>query len=157
MIALSNQNDRRMAVREVAVQLGCTPDTVKKHVRKLYPGLMRNGFTTYLNEAQVTAILESMKAANRHYDSSRRSPTYDNIVTGAETALSKEFRLAMLYKQEVEIMKEAAALERELRISTERELRSTQALLAERETGLEMIQRIAEAGSSRFPPRCRSF
>ena len=137
-------NDNRMSIREVAGQLGCTPETVKEHIRKIYPDLMKNGCTTYLNEAQVTVLLESMKAANRRYDSSRRNPTYNNIVVGTTTPLSNEFRLAMLYKRDAEIMREAAALERELREAAERSLWATQALLAEMKTGLEAtIRRIA--------------
>ena len=137
---------KTMTIREVAEQLGCDPETVRKWVRLIYPNLMQNGKATFLTESQVTVILEKMKAVNRHYDSSERNPTYNNIIEGIETSLSKEFRLAMLYKQKAEIAEEAAALERELRISSERQHQVTKHLLAERETGLEAIQRIAEAG-----------
>jgi DNA-binding CsgD family transcriptional regulator len=151
---------KTMTVREVAESLGCNSETIKGHIREIWPGLMQNGKITYLNEAQVTVILEKMKTANSRYDSSSRNPAYNNIVAGAETSLSKEFRLAMLYKKDAEIMKEAASLERELRITAEKRLVETEAaygrevlehqgtrtLLSERETGLETIQRIAEAG-----------
>jgi phage antirepressor YoqD-like protein len=52
----ARQGDRRMTVREVAEALGITDEAIKWHIRKLYPDLMRNGVTTYLNEAQVTAV-----------------------------------------------------------------------------------------------------
>ncbi|MDR2588566.1 MAG: hypothetical protein LBC67_03980, partial [Spirochaetales bacterium] len=151
---------KTMTIRDVARALGCNPETVKGRVRELWPGLMKNGKTTYLTEAQITVILEKMKTANSRYDASNRNPAYNNIVAGAQTALSKEFCLAMLYKQEAEIMKEAASLERELRITAENKLLETEAaygrevldhkatknLLGERETGPESIQRIAESG-----------
>ena len=149
-----------VTVREAAAQLGCHPETVKRHIRELWPGLMRLGKPTRLNEEQVTVILEKMKTANSHYDSSSRNPAYNNIVAGAETSLSKEFRLAMLYRRDAEIMQEAASLERELRLAAENRLldteaafgrevldrQGTKAILSEREAGLETVQRIAEAG-----------
>ncbi|MDR2394428.1 MAG: phage antirepressor KilAC domain-containing protein [Treponema sp.] len=48
--------ERRMTVQEVAVALGCNPETIKHHIRTLYPDLMANGKTTYLNETQATEI-----------------------------------------------------------------------------------------------------
>jgi predicted transcriptional regulator len=51
---------RLKTVREVAQQLGCHPETVKYHIRVLFPGLMRKTKTTFLNERQTTIILEKM-------------------------------------------------------------------------------------------------
>ena len=45
-----------MTVREVAEVLQINPETVKTYIREIFPDLMSNGKTTYLNEAQVTAI-----------------------------------------------------------------------------------------------------
>jgi phage antirepressor YoqD-like protein len=56
MNEITAQNDRHMTVREVAEALGVTDEAIKWHIRKLYPDLMRNGVTTYLNEVQVTAV-----------------------------------------------------------------------------------------------------
>jgi phage antirepressor YoqD-like protein len=60
MNELANRNDSRMTVKEVAEILGVTDEAIKKHVRELYPDLMRNGVATYLNEEQVTAIKQKM-------------------------------------------------------------------------------------------------
>ena len=101
---------------------------------------IENGKPTYWTEAEVTLLLEKIKRGNNNQHN------LPLAMEGIETTLSKEFRLAMIYKQEAELMKEAATLERELRVSTEQQLQATQNLLNERETGLEVIQRIAEAG-----------
>jgi predicted transcriptional regulator len=112
-------SEKKMTVREIAEQLGCTPETVRAHIRVLFPDLMQDGKKTYLNEAQVTVILEKMKHAVKHYDLSNINPTYNDMVIGTETDQSDEFRLAMLYKQNAEIMEEAARLEHKLRIKAE--------------------------------------
>jgi hypothetical protein len=52
-----------ITVQEAAAALGVSPEAVKKHIRELYPELMRNGLTTYLNEAQITAIKRKMLPA----------------------------------------------------------------------------------------------
>jgi phage antirepressor YoqD-like protein len=48
--------EKRMTVQEVAKALGVAHDSVIRAVRELYPELVRNGFTTYLGEAEVTAV-----------------------------------------------------------------------------------------------------
>jgi phage antirepressor YoqD-like protein len=49
-----------MTVREVAAVLGVTDEAIKKHIRELWPELMRNGERTYLTEEQVTEIKRKM-------------------------------------------------------------------------------------------------
>jgi phage antirepressor YoqD-like protein len=44
----------------VADVLGVTDEAIKKHIRELYPDLMRNGIVTYLNEEQITLIKQKM-------------------------------------------------------------------------------------------------
>jgi phage antirepressor YoqD-like protein len=57
-------NDMRpgdmITVQEAAAALGVSPEAVKKHIRELYPELLRNGLTTYLTEAQITAVKRKM-------------------------------------------------------------------------------------------------
>ena len=60
MNELASMSDRRMKVSEVAEALGVTDGAIKKHVREMYPDLMRNGFNTYLNEEQITTIKQKM-------------------------------------------------------------------------------------------------
>jgi len=57
---LSLFGDKRMTVKEVAEVLGVAPEAIKKHIRELYPEIMRNGVATYLNEQQVVEIKRHM-------------------------------------------------------------------------------------------------
>lgn len=52
--------ERTMSIREVADVFGVGPEAIKKHVRTMYPELLKNGVQTYLNEEQVTAIKKRM-------------------------------------------------------------------------------------------------
>jgi DNA-binding Lrp family transcriptional regulator len=139
MNEIAARGDTRMTVREVADQLGCSPETVKGHIRELFPGLMRNGKTTYLNEKQVTIILEKMKQTANHYDSAERNPTYNNLLQVTETALTPALRLEMLYRQIDEIK---TAEINKLRA----DLAAASRIIEHQGAGLETIQRIAEAG-----------
>jgi phage antirepressor YoqD-like protein len=60
MTELAVSGDKRMTVREVADALGVTDEAIKKHIRELYPNLMRNGIATYLSESQVMEIKQKM-------------------------------------------------------------------------------------------------
>jgi transposase-like protein len=88
-----------VTVQELARRLGCNPETVKGHVRELFPGLMRNGKATLLNEKQVTIILEKMKQPV----SSGTAANLQSQIAGTETALTPALRLEMLYRQIDEI------------------------------------------------------
>jgi excisionase family DNA binding protein len=61
----ARQGDKRMTVREVAEVLGVSTDTIKNCIRDLFPDLMRNGRTTYLNEAQVTTVKMNLRKIHR--------------------------------------------------------------------------------------------
>jgi phage antirepressor YoqD-like protein len=52
--------ERKMTVKEIADVLNVTPEAIKKHIRKYYPELLNNGYTTYLNEQQITEIKKIM-------------------------------------------------------------------------------------------------
>jgi DNA-binding Lrp family transcriptional regulator len=56
MNELTMQGDKRMTVREVADVFGVDISTVTKRVRELFPQKVRNGVTTYLDEAEVTRL-----------------------------------------------------------------------------------------------------
>jgi len=95
MNEIANCGDRRMSVREVAEALGCTPETVKSHIRVLWPDLMKNGVTTYLTETQVTVILEKLKIPV----SSGAKSNLQFEIAGVETSQSRVLKLQMLQKQ----------------------------------------------------------
>jgi DNA-binding transcriptional MerR regulator len=137
-----------MTVKEIAELLGCTVRTVRNHIQRCFPGLMRHSKKTHLTEAQVTVILESMKKgfANPH------NYIGNTTVPNVETSMTDEFRLALLYKQDAELMKEAASLEHALRLKAETKLGKTERRLGQEiishdrtRSGLSMYQRIAEA------------
>jgi phage antirepressor YoqD-like protein len=102
--------EKTMTVREVAEQLGCNPETVKGHIRELFPGLMENGKATYLTETQVTVILEKMKMP---VSSGAKSNLQFEIV-GIDTMKSRALRIEMLHRQiETEMEAEIAELRAE--------------------------------------------
>jgi hypothetical protein len=96
------RNDKRMTVREVAKQLRCNPETIKGHIRELFPGLMQNGKATFLDEKQVTIILESIKKSTAEHRG-LESINLQRSVAGTETALTPALKLEMLYRQIDEI------------------------------------------------------
>ena len=65
MTDVARNNDRRMTIHEVAEVLGGTDEAIKKHIRELYPDLMQERVTTYLNEEQITAIKQRMRLTTK--------------------------------------------------------------------------------------------
>lgn len=95
-----------MSVKEVAERLGCHSETVKKHIRELFPAILRNGKTTYLTEAQATVVLEHMKRANED----TRNNTYNSRIAGAETTQSLYLQAALMERKAKEVETEAKNL-----------------------------------------------
>jgi DNA-binding CsgD family transcriptional regulator len=56
--------DNKMTIKEVSNVLGINDETIKWHIRKIYPGLMKKGVTTYLTEEQVENIKQHMRHTN---------------------------------------------------------------------------------------------
>ena len=52
--------EKTMTVKEVASVLNVTPEAIKKHVRELFPEIIKNGVSIRLNEKQVTEIKQKM-------------------------------------------------------------------------------------------------
>ena len=61
--------EKRMTISEVSESLNVTPRTIRRYVEKIYPGHMRHGFVTLLNEEQVTVIKLDLEK-NKHLDTS---------------------------------------------------------------------------------------
>ena len=53
-------NENTMNVNEVSSVLGVTPEAIKKHVRKLFPDIIKNGTQILLNDDQVYEIKQRM-------------------------------------------------------------------------------------------------
>jgi hypothetical protein len=90
---------KKITVKEMAKKIGCSPETIKGHIRDLFPGLMKNGKVTWLDKKQITVILEKMKQPV----SSGTVSNLQSQIIGTETALTPALRLAMLYRQIDEI------------------------------------------------------
>jgi phage antirepressor YoqD-like protein len=80
----ANAMSRAMTVGQVAKALSVHPDTVNSWVKKLFPGLPRNGIPTMLDEIQVTAIKEATERSGRN--DLRNVPQLQNIHTDLEMA-----------------------------------------------------------------------
>jgi phage antirepressor YoqD-like protein len=52
--------DDRMTVQEVSEVLGVGAEAIRKHIRELWPDKLRNGYTTYLTQADVYSIKKKM-------------------------------------------------------------------------------------------------
>ena len=83
-------NDRRMTIREVADTLGLSPDTVYNSAKELFPDIFVPKKTTYLNEAQVTAVKMNFR---------KNSEVMKQPKTDLEKALM--IKQAMQFQQEI--------------------------------------------------------
>jgi transcriptional antiterminator len=90
---------KKITVKEMAKKIGCSPETIKGHIRDLFPGLMQNGKVTWLDKKQITVILEKMKQAV----SSGTVSNLQSQIIGTETALTPGLKLEILYRQIDEI------------------------------------------------------
>jgi DNA-binding Lrp family transcriptional regulator len=143
----ARHEDRRMTVKETADVLGVSVETVRANGKALFPNLFVNGKTTYLNEEQVTAI--KLRIQGHH----NLQNTLE--VKNAATDLEKELVIqqALVYQQEkIERLRQAADMERTLRLKAETALREAERRLGSEviahdrtRSGLSMYQRIAEA------------
>jgi phage antirepressor YoqD-like protein len=104
MHEISIQGDKQMTIREIADVLGVTDEAIKKHIRELYPDLMRERVTTLLNEEQITEIKRHMR-----------------LTTKVASAITDIEAAEMLLKS-AEHFKARFEQERELRIKTENKL-----------------------------------
>jgi transposase len=89
-------NGKTMTVKEVAEQLHCNSETIKGHIRELFPNLMENGKTTYLNETQITIVLEKMKRES----GIGAGVNLQNEIVGIETNQSRFLRLKLLQEEQ---------------------------------------------------------
>jgi DeoR/GlpR family transcriptional regulator of sugar metabolism len=85
--------EKRMTVREVADVLAVSPETIRKHIRELFPDLMKNGYATYLTEEHVTQIKQKMEPTTQVVGNLTRleedaliARAHEIIVRRAETA-----------------------------------------------------------------------
>ena len=147
MYEMAMRGDKRMTLREVAEATGAAYSTVTAYAQRA--GWTQNGKQTLLNEAQVTVILEAMKATGGQ----GQKETLQENLEGIETSMSLDIQIAIAERQAKDLERQAKelwkrkALEQEARaVRAELELLTTKGLLDEREIGLSTYQRIAESG-----------
>lgn len=110
--------EKNMTVREVAEYFQCNPETIKVHIRDIFPDLMENGKTTYLNEAQITVILEKMKCES----GIGAGVNLQNQIVGIETEQSLELQIALESKKLESLYQKALERERVKRIEAEKQV-----------------------------------
>jgi DNA-binding transcriptional MerR regulator len=149
---------KKYTARELAAQFGCSVKTIHNHANALF-GPVEKGFkrARLFDEAQATAILESIKASTETGRPVGNSKTIEKVLQTQETPLSPILQLKILQEQMSRIYEaEIARLKSEktsLEAAYGREVldhRATKGLLTERESELETYQRIAEAGGLSF-------
>ena len=91
-----------MTVTGIAEVLGVTAEAIRKHVRELFPNVISNGITTYLNEEQITEIKKRMIPTTR--------------VEGAVTRIDKAEVIAKAIRYIKEELEDAKAEVETLRI-----------------------------------------
>jgi len=128
----------RMKLKEIAEHTGAAYRTVADYARKA--GWTKNGKQTLLDERQATLIIEAMKqGANNQHDLA-------SSLQGVETGQSRALRMWNLHNQMRDLYEAEIADLKSQNVALARDLSANRRLLAEREIGLEVIQRIAEAG-----------
>lgn len=91
-----------MTVRQVADALQVNPETVKTYIRELFPELMSNGKTTFLNEAQVTAISISIKQ-NPYFARSYETGERQNLFSTENPNLQRSLQVKTDLEKELMI------------------------------------------------------
>ena len=66
MNELTLYGDRKMTVKEMSEALNISERTIQEHAKAMFPGYVRNGMTTMLDEYQVTAIKKAVEKSGRN-------------------------------------------------------------------------------------------
>jgi hypothetical protein len=133
MNGIAKQDDKRMTLRQISEVTRVAYSTVAAYAKKA--GWTENGKLTLLDDRQATIIIEAMKVP---IASGRKSNLLFET-EGINTAKSRALRIDLLHRQiEAEMQSEIDELRNDLAV--------TRQLLDYRTSGLETIQRIAEAG-----------
>ncbi len=132
----------KMTLLEIARSLNIEDRTVRKYVSKLFPGLMRNGVATYLNEEQVTLLKLDIQQ-NQHLERSFQLP---------KTDLEKELLIqqAMKFQSEKIEVLQAQLEDAQPKIEFHDQVGDSEGLYSIGETA-----KLLEAGRNRFFKRLR--
>jgi phage antirepressor YoqD-like protein len=112
-----------MTVREAAEVLGVAHDKITRKVRELFPDLVQKGITTYLNEAQVTAVKMAITSQLAAMIPTQNCVGRENEpaakVVSAKTRLEKALLIQQAMRFQDEIIAEMEAENAALRAKSE--------------------------------------
>ena len=149
-------NEKTMTVKEVAEALGVSTDTVKNCIRRIMSNKMQNGKTTYLNEAEVTAISKELKsnvkvteqltyeAASQVKNSTTELEVISNALNAFKALQDLYTHKEAEYKATIEAQKEKIALDAPKvdtynRIANSKGLKTMQEVAAELNIGTNTL------------------
>lgn len=96
-------NKKSLSLKDISEQLNVAYDTIQRHAQKL--GFTQNGVKTYLDEKQVTLLLEDIQKTNN-----RKDLPSTTVIEGTSTTLTPALKI----KRAMELMQEG--YEEELQI-----------------------------------------
>jgi len=97
---LAEYIDKRMTVKEVAEALGVSEDSVLRSARRQFSEAIQNGKTTYLGEAQVTAIKQDLQTHHNLRSTAELSAATTDLEMIEQGAKFAAWALAKLKEQE---------------------------------------------------------
>ena len=103
-------NEKTMTIKEVAEIFNVSEDTILRKVKEYFPGIVRNGKTTYLSELQITKIkIELEKNYSINLRNGQELPVTDleMLLLSKKVDLWKDQKITELQKEN-EIMKPKA-------------------------------------------------
>lgn len=92
-------NEKFMTVQEVAEILGVSGEAIKWHIRKLFPEILENGKTTYLNDSQVTEIKRYMIPTNQLVGSNTEKEMAEMTLKVIQYHIQKRKEIEEKYKK----------------------------------------------------------
>lgn len=109
-LTLSDKNETTLAetmtTKELAEQLGTSPKVILENARKCLPDkVIENGKPTYWSKAEVTVLLEFMKANNNRTDL-----TFTTVVKATSTDLTPALKIKKAFDLAVEGYEEELAI-----------------------------------------------
>lgn len=91
-------SEQLMTVKDVAKELGCDDETVRRHVKKLCPDHFKKGLPGYLDEAQVTYVKKMLELSGRS--------DIRNVAELPKTKLEKQLLIRQAMELQDEIINE---------------------------------------------------
>lgn len=91
-------SEKLMTVKQVAEALGCDDETVRRHIKKMWPDQFENGIAASLDEAQVTYVKKMLELSGRS--------DLRNVAELPKTKLEKQLLIRQAMELQDEIINE---------------------------------------------------